>query len=226
MTKIILVTDKSWHDQLYKNLSSDQYGLECLRVTVKDEFTFELCQKFRPDWIFIPHWSYLIPKEIFENFRCVVFHMTDLPYGRGGSPLQNLIVKGHEETKISAISVTDEIDAGKIYLKRSLNLNGTAEEIFILSSKVIEEMIDVIINEEPVPKEQKGDIVKFRRRKPKDGDISNLESIEDIYDFIRMLDCEGYPKAFLETDHFKLEFTRASLKADKSIKADVRISKK
>jgi methionyl-tRNA formyltransferase len=226
MKKVLLVTDKIWHDQLYENLRSVKYDLTCLRVTDKEKFTFELCQSFSPDWIFIPHWSYMIPQEIFSNFRCVVFHMTDLPYGRGGSPLQNLIVKGHEETKISAISVTDEIDAGKIYLKRSLNLNGTAEEIFIRSSKVIEEMIDVIINEQPVPKEQKGDVVKFSRRKPEDGDISHLESIEDIYDFIRMLDCEGYPKAFLETDKFKLEFMRASLKSDKSITADVRISKK
>lgn len=226
MKKIILVTDKSWHDQLYKNLNSDKYDLECLRVTDKEKFTFEFCQSFSPDWIFIPHWSYMIPQEIFTNFRCVVFHMTDLPYGRGGSPLQNLIARGHNETRISAISVTEEIDAGKIYLKRSLNLNGTAEEIFIRSSKIIEGMIDIIISEEPAPKEQEGDIVKFSRRKPQDGDISHLESIEKIHDFIRMLDCEGYPKAFLETDKFRFEFNRASLKADKSITADVRISKK
>ena len=223
--KYLLVTGKSWHNTLLENLKNKHKG-QWKRIKEKEKFTIETCKSYKPDWTFIPHWSYLIPKEIFENFRCVVFHMTDLPYGRGGSPLQNLIARGHEETKISAISVTDEIDAGKIYLKRSLNLNGTAEEIFIRSSKVIEEMIDVIINEQPVPKEQKGDIVKFSRRKPEDGDISHLESIEDIYDFIRMLDCEGYPKAYLETDKFKLEFTRASLNADKSIKADVRISKK
>jgi len=226
MGKILLVTNKTWHDQLYKNLSSDKHHLECLRVTDREKFTFELCQSFSPDWIFIPHWSHLIPKEIFTNYKCVVFHMTDLPYGRGGSPLQNLIVRGHEETKISAINVTSEIDAGKIYLKRHLNLNGTSEEIFIRSSKVIEEMIDTIISERPKPKEQKGDIVKFSRRKPEDGDISNLKSLKDVYDFIRMLDCEGYPKAFLETDEFTFEFSRASLKADESIKADVRISKK
>lgn len=226
MKKILLVTGKKWHDQLNKNLRSDKYDLECIRVTDKEKFTFELCQRLSPDWIFIPHWSYMIPQEIFRNFRCVVFHMTDLPYGRGGSPLQNLIVKGHEETKISAISVTDQIDSGKVYLKRSLNLNGTAEEIFIRSSKIIEKMIEIIINEEPIPKEQNGEIVKFSRRKPEDGNISKLESLKDIYDFIRMLDCEGYSKAFLETDKFKLVFTRASLKANKSIKADVRIFKK
>lgn len=226
MKKIILVTNKTWHDQLFKSLSSGEYDLQCLRVKDKEKFTFELCHSFSPDWIFIPHWSHLIPKEIFENFKCVVFHMTDLPYGRGGSPLQNLIVKGHEETNISAISVSDEIDAGDVYLKRSLNLNGAAEEIFIRSSRIIEEMIDIILHEEPIPKEQVGDVVKFSRRKPEDGDISQLESIEKIYDFIRMLDCEGYPKAFLETDKLRLEFKRASLKADNSITADVRISKK
>lgn len=223
--RLMLVTDKAWHNSLFEKLNSNP-DFEWTRIRDNNKFTYEICQKITPDWIFIPHWSFMIPQEIFTNFRCVVFHMTDLPYGRGGSPLQNLIINGHEETKISAISVTDEIDAGKVYLKRSLNLNGTAEEIFIRSSKIIEEMIHALIKERPVPQKQKGEIVKFKRRKPADGDISQLETIEGIYDFIRMLDCEGYPKAFLETNKFKLEFTRASLKADKSIKADVRISKK
>lgn len=226
MEKLLLVTEKMWHDQLYENLVSQVDRFHCIRVSKKEEFSLELCKKFSPDWIFIPHWSYIIPNELFENYRCVVFHMTDLPYGRGGSPLQNLISKGHKETKISAISVTDEIDAGKVYLKRSLNLNGTAEEIFIRSSKIIQEMIETIIIEKPKPKEQKGDIVKFSRRKPEDGNLSKLISLEEVYDFIRMLDCEGYPNAFLETDKLKFEFSRASLKADKSIIADVRISKK
>jgi len=37
---------------------------------------------------------WIILKEIFENYEIILFHMTDLPYGRGGSPLQNLIVRG------------------------------------------------------------------------------------------------------------------------------------
>ena len=41
-----------------------------------------------------------------------------------------------------------------------------------------------------------------------------------------MLDAEGYPQAYLETDEFRFEFNRASLKADNSIIADVRIFKK
>jgi methionyl-tRNA formyltransferase len=41
-----------------------------------------------------------------------------------------------------------------------------------------------------------------------------------------MLDCEGYPAAFIENEHFRFEFTRASLKSEKEIIADVRIIKK
>ncbi len=57
----------------------------------------------------------LFQKIFFFNFNCVVFHMTDLPFGRGGSPLQNLISRGIYKTKISAIKVVKEIDAGPIY---------------------------------------------------------------------------------------------------------------
>ena len=43
--------------------------------------------------------------------------MTDLPYGRGGSPLQNLIANKIYDTKISAIRAEGGIDTGRIYLK-------------------------------------------------------------------------------------------------------------
>ena len=43
--------------------------------------------------------------------------MTDLPYGRGGSPLQNLIKKNHKSTMLSAIECQDNLDSGDIYLK-------------------------------------------------------------------------------------------------------------
>lgn len=43
--------------------------------------------------------------------------MTNLPYGRGGSPVQNLILNGHKKTIISALNVTKDLDAGDVYLK-------------------------------------------------------------------------------------------------------------
>ena len=48
--------------------------------------------------------------------------MTDLPFGRGGSPLQNLIIRGIYDTKISAIKANKEIEAGDIYCQHNLNI--------------------------------------------------------------------------------------------------------
>ena len=67
--------------------------------------------------------------------------MTDLPYGRGGSPLQNLIIRGGKTTKLFAFRMTEEFDARPNYLKRNLSLEGTAREIFIRANYLSAKMI-------------------------------------------------------------------------------------
>ena len=61
----------------------------------------------------------------------MIFHMTDVLYGRGGSPLQNFIIRGHKETKLTAMKCVKELDAGPVYLKEFLSLLGNAEEIYM-----------------------------------------------------------------------------------------------
>lgn len=191
-------------------------------ITKNADLTQDRLSKLNPKYVFFPHWSHKIPEEIFLNYECVIFHMTDVPFGRGGSPLQNLIARGIYETKISALKCVREMDAGPVYLKRNLSLYGDAEEIYIRAGKIIEEMILEIIQNNPVPKEQEGSVVEFKRRTPVQGNISPLGSLEQVFDYIRMLDAEGYPKAYLEIGGFRFVFSRASLK-DGHIKADVTI---
>lgn len=224
ITKYWLLSEKLWHSQLLDKLSktSEHPWYWCKD---KDEFNFENLKKNRPKYIFIPHWSQIIPEEIFNNFECIVFHMTDLPYGRGGSPLQNLIVNGKTSTKISAIRVSKGIDTGPVFLKKELSLEGTAREIFERATDVIYEMIIEIIKKRPKPVEQAGDVVIFRRRHSSDGNLETLGQLNQVYDYIRMLDCDGYPPAFIETPHFKFEFSNACLD-DNEITAHVRITKK
>jgi methionyl-tRNA formyltransferase len=221
----ILVTEKSWHDELYQQLKQ-RVGGKWSRIKVKEDLTLENIKSLDPEWIFFPHWSHMIPSEIFENFQCVVFHMTDLPYGRGGSPLQNLIVAGNKETKISAIKVTRGIDTGDVYLKKPLSLDGSAKDIFIRASSVIRDMIETIITNRPLPQPQTGEPTIFKRRKPSESNIESLQELSQVYDHIRMLDCEGYPAAFIETAGLRFEFTNASLIPGQSIEAHVRITKK
>ena len=154
--------------------------------------------------------------------NCVIFHMTDLPFGRGGSPLQNLIARGIYETKLSALKCTAQLDAGDIYIKRPLSLWGTAEEIYLRASEITKEMIIQIVKEKPQLHKQQGKPVVFQRRKPSEGDIGNLKSLSEVFDYIRMLDADTYPPAFLDKNNLHIEFTRASLK-DGHILADAKI---
>lgn len=214
--KIIIATVKSWNIERARAMQKRYKDVHDIVIyTKKEEFTIDNVRNFDPDYIFMPHWSYLVTDDITDNWECVVFHMTDLPYGRGGSPLQNLIVRGHKETMISAIKVTKELDGGPVYMKRPLSLEGSAQEIFVRCADIIfQEMISVLLTEKVVPRPQEGNPVVFRRRKPEDGQITPDMELGKIYDYIRMLDAEGYPRAYLEFGGYRLEFADAECSAD------------
>ena len=172
--------------------------------------------------VFLPHWSYIIPASVYEAVECVVFHMTDLPFGRGGSPLQNLIARGIEETKISALKCVKELDAGPVYMKVPMRLDGTAEEILSRSYELVEGMIVDLVKRNPSPRPQEGAPTVFRRRTPEDGRLDDCGSLREVYDRIRMLDAEGYPRAFADVGGFRVEFQKAKLE-DGRVSAEVRI---
>jgi len=167
-----------------------------------------------PRYIFFPHWSFIVPEEILVKHECVCFHMTDVPYGRGGSPLQNLIVRGHESTLLTALRMTSEIDAGPIYLKRPLSLEGSAQNIFQRSADLSMKMIAEIVAIEPEPADQEGEPTMFSRRKPAQSELPDNSTVKSLYDHIRMLDAPGYPHAFLRYGSWHLVFTDAHLKGD------------
>lgn len=208
---IIILSSKEWHRDYPQHLLPLLNNEDVIYWDKKEDFTAENLAKINPRYVFIPHWSHIIPKAIYENYNCIIFHMTDLPYGRGGSPLQNLIKDKKTETKISAIQCVKELDAGDVYLKSPLSLKGPAEEIFIRASRVILSMIETILKDNPTPQPQQGEATAFKRRTPDMSNILENKTLEDLYDHIRMLDCPGYPKAFLELDHFNLEFQNATL---------------
>ncbi|PKM13123.1 MAG: methionyl-tRNA formyltransferase [Gammaproteobacteria bacterium HGW-Gammaproteobacteria-3] len=222
--RMVIASPHARHNTMEITLR-EHLGIEILRIRAPSELNLSTLSDFAPRFVFFPHWSWKIPAEVYEGFECVIFHMTDLPFGRGGSPLQNLIVRGINETQLTALRCVADLDAGPIYLKRPLLLLGTAEEILLRASKLTEEMIEYIVCELPTAQPQVGEPTIFHRRTPQDGDLAELYELEKVFDYIRMLDADGYPPAFLETEHLKMEFSRASIKLD-SVIADVKISRK
>lgn len=210
--KVLIATIKSWNiENTYKLVDKYSHAHEIKLISNQPDLLEKVVYKFDPDYIFFPHWSYMIPESIFSCWNCIVFHMTDLPFGRGGSPLQNLIIRGFRETKISAIQVSKELDSGPIYMQSMLSLEGSAEDIFKRASRIIfEEMIPKFLTKKLVLKEQSGEVTVFKRRSPKESELQEDMDLCMIYDYIRMLDAEGYPNAFLRFGRYRLEFQNAS----------------
>jgi methionyl-tRNA formyltransferase len=218
----IVLGSRPWNRRVFDEKLSGLAGRWSF-MSGPDELTGSAVAAIAPRYLFFLHWSSKVPRELYEQYECVAFHMTDLPFGRGGSPLQNLIMRGHITTKLTAFRMTGELDAGPVYGQAPLSLNGRAEEIYIRATEISAEMIARIVLEQPEPIPQRGEAVCFVRRTPEQSRIEPFESVDALYDHIRMLDANGYPPAFLDHAGFRFEFRRAA-RHDGRIETDVVIT--
>ena len=144
MDKYVIATIKDWNINQY-NRSIYKKSKNWFLVTDTKKLTIGYVKSIKPKYIFFPHWSKKVNSKIINNYECVCFHETDVPYGRGGSPIQNLIIRNHKKTMITALKMTNKIDAGPIYLKKQLKLDGNAQQIYERASKKVYKMISIIV---------------------------------------------------------------------------------
>jgi methionyl-tRNA formyltransferase len=211
---------KPWNRRVFQERLSQLPG-RWLFVATREELVNACVQK--PRYVFFLHWSWKVPAQLLNEIECVCFHMTDVPYGRGGSPLQNLIIRGHRTTKLTALRMSEEFDAGPVYLKEPLSLEGNAEEIYLRATELSVVMIQEILQRRPKARVQRGAATVFKRRRPEESVIPTVRSLGELHDFVRMLDADGYPRAFIDHGSFRYEFSRASI-CDGRILADVKIT--
>ena len=124
---------------------------------------------------------------------------------------------------LTALRMSNDFDAGPVYLKEPLSLEGNAEEIYLRAAQLSVRMIARFTRERLQPRPQQGEAVNFKRRRPEESEIGSPTSLQELHDWIRMLDADGYPHAFLNYAGFRFEFSRSAL-YDGRIVADVKIT--
>ena len=182
----------------------------------KKQLNYKSLKKNNIQYIFFPHWSFIVPKKIYENFICVIFHTGNLPKHRGGSPIQNLILKGYKNAYVNAVKVQKKIDSGPIYVRKKVSLKGSLDNIFYNISIIILELMKKIITSNIKPKDQIGKKTFFKRLNKNNSFIKkNISSINMMYDKIRMLDSDEYDNANFNLNNFNFSFTKVSKKGQK-----------
>lgn len=192
----------------------------------KKQLNLVRIKKIKPKIIFFPYWHWKVNDEILNSCLCIGFHTSPLPYGRGGSPIQNQILRSKKNSVICAIKYNNTIDGGEIYMKSKISLTGSANQIFDRMFKKILAMILKLKKKLPKLKKQKGKVILFKRRKPYQSEIKNIRSIKKLYDFIRMLDLDfkDFPKSFINYENFKIKFSKAKVIRNKLVcEAEIRL---
>ena len=208
--RILICCSGSWFK--IKSAISDAHLVKFF--TRENDLTVDSVKKFKPDYVFFTHWNWIVKKELHEQFNCIVFHTSPLPYGRGGSPIQNLILEGFKETPVCAVKMTDEVDAGPIYASSVISLAGTLNSIFSRINNAVNDLIIEIVDKDPLPSDQLGDPHVFKRLTSVENEIPMGLKLEEIYDRIRMVDHADYPNAFIIYGDLKIELSKARFAED------------
>ena len=63
---IIIVSNKEWHRKYVKEIAT-RTNKDVIYIDNKACITHDYLNKLQPEWVFFPHWSYIIPAEVYEN---------------------------------------------------------------------------------------------------------------------------------------------------------------
>ena len=155
------------------------------------------------------------PDLLAKNLLNVVVHASDLPKGRGFSPLAWQILEGKNEIPVTMITMEEEVDAGDIIMQRLLRFGGHElnDEMRIAMGQVIVEMCfeTVQSKERPIGRTQEGKSTWYRRRRPEDSEIDPERNIAEQFELLRIVDNERYPAFFdLRGHRYVLRIDRVS----------------
>lgn len=218
----VVCTTKAWNIQAFAELRGNDPNWHL--ITSREALNAAFLSDLQPDWVFFPHWSWKVPPSIFKRWNCVVFHTAPLPRYRGGSVLQHQIMDGMKESEICALQMVDKIDAGPVYLRQKISLERSAQDFFDEFAYAVHDIMDILIEDGLEPEPQKGEPTVYTRRIPEESRLLGDETLENIYNKIRALDADGYPKAVIHFGGLRLEFDSATEHVD-CVGANVVISK-
>ena len=195
---IWICTYRNWGLEIYKHI---EQTISCKLIQDTKQFanSIELFEK--DDTIFFIGWSWIIPNNIINQYKCICLHPSPLPKYRGGSPLQHQIINGEDESAVTYFKMTDKLDAGPILFQEKFSLKGQLKDVtnqmiplgikgifYILNNKIKEHVQD----------ESKATF--FKRRTPKESEIKidDFEkfSAKQLYNKVRSLQ-DPYPNAFV-----------------------------
>jgi methionyl-tRNA formyltransferase len=179
-----------------------------------------------PSLCFCLSFSQILPGAFRARFQhSLIVHESDLPQGKGWSPLTWQILDGQQRIPVTLIEAAERVDSGVIYAQRWLAFQGheLIDDLRAAQAEATHDLcrwfVDAYPDSARQGRPQQGEPVIFQRRQPADSDLSQapIQSLNDFFGFIRMLDAEGYPRAFLDLHGHRMELSCVQLEHDQLV---------
>lgn len=200
---ILILTDKNrWFESYLDNF------LKEVKERVDRNITLDVSNNHNEidksyDICFLLSYSRIVKPDFLEKQRNnIVIHASDLPNGKGMSPLTWQVLEGRDSIIFSLFEAVPELDAGDIYIKKELKLNGTelVDELRDLQVQMTLDLVIEYINnyETIVPTPQEGDGFQYNKRGPKDSELDLNKTLDEQFNLLRVCDNEAYPAFFIK----------------------------
>jgi methionyl-tRNA formyltransferase len=153
------------------------------------------------DLLFILGYLRILPDECLDlHDSNLVVHESDLPEGRGFSPMSWQILEDKREIPFCLFEAVPDVDAGPVYDRRTLHLDGTElhQEWRELQGLLTEQMVLDFINQYPTVEAtpQEGEETFFERRTHEHDEIDVDQPFRKAFQKIRVCNPDDYPAWF------------------------------
>lgn len=110
-----------------------EHGLEVFQpLKIRKDYAW--IEEKKPDIILTCAYGQIVPQAVLDipTIKCINIHGSLLPKYRGAAPIQYAILNDEKETGITYMEMIKEMDAGDMYLKRSVDIldTDTTDDIF------------------------------------------------------------------------------------------------
>jgi methionyl-tRNA formyltransferase len=200
--RILCIGYRQWALDIYSEIQKNSDYLYLI-INSYEKYSDKIIYDFKPDYILFYGWSWIVSKEIINNYKCIMLHPSPLPKYRGGSPIQNQIINNEKDSMVTLFLMTDNLDDGDIIAQHKISLEGHLNDIFKRITQIgIKLTIEMLKGNYSLIQQDNTQATYCKRRKSSESEITidelQTKSSEYLFNKIRMLEAP-YPNAYIDT---------------------------
>ena len=176
-------------------------GYQCI-------WTHDADQLEHADIVFYLGYSKIVEHETRARFRNnLVVHESDLPQGKGWSPLSWQILEGKNQIPVTLIEADERVDSGVVYAQKWIVFEGheLVDELRVAQAEMTHQLCRWFVDAYPESlaqaNPQAGQESFYPRRRSKDSQLDPNKTLKEQFNLLRIVDNERYPAFFELRNH-------------------------